>query len=152
MPEPSSAVSAGIVSPDRVRTVLQGLLRGAQLEGWTDAALEQASGVPARTIKSYRIEGKEPSLSNAMSLGVVLGERAINTLLAVIGYGGAKPLDEPDGIELPTLIATVLSNSATIASAAADGRIDHQERPSCREAADQIIAAVMPLSTAGEAE
>jgi len=152
MADHGAASESIIVRPDSVRERLQGLLRGAKAAGWTDDALEQASGVPARTIKSYRVEGKEPSLSNALSLAVVLGPRAVNSILALIGYGGAKPLDEADDLCVNALVATGLQHFSTIATAAADGRIDHIEAPLCREAADHIIATVMPLSSAGAAE
>lgn len=143
-----SASDAAIVGHDRVCKVLQGVLRAAQ-GVWTDESLSAASGIPARTIKSYRVEGKEPSLSNAMSLAVVLGSGAINSMLAVIGYH-ARPLDE-GSFCVNSAVATGLQHFSTIALAAADGRIDHLEAPKCREAADMIIATVMPLSSAGDA-
>ena len=105
---------------------------------------------PARAIKSYRIEGKEPPLSVALSLAVVLGEGAINSIMSLIGYV-ARPLDEPGDLCVNSLVATGLQHFSTIATAAADGRIDHTEAPLCREAADMIIATVMPLSSAAGA-
>ncbi|WP_390549831.1 hypothetical protein [Qipengyuania sp. MTN3-11] len=98
------------------------------------------------------MEGKEPSLSNALSIACVLGARAINGVLSIIGYGGAKPLDEADEVNPNLIIASLLPHVSTIALAAADGRIDHIEKPGCTTAADQIIATVMPLSSAGAAE
>lgn len=151
MSDHSSATDGSLVSPDSVRNRLQGVLRAAQLDKWTDPELERLSGVSARAIKSYRVEGKEPSLSNALSLAVVLGPKALNSMLALIGYV-ARPLDEADPLNVHTIVASGLQHFSTIATAAADGRIDHIERPLCREAADQIIATVMPLSSAGEAE
>lgn len=146
-----SVPEVSLVSRDSVRIAVQAALRAAQVEGWTDGKLEQLSGVPARTIQSYRIDGKEPSLSNALSLAVVLGPRALNALLALIGYV-ARPLDEADELNVNALVATGLTHFSTIATAAADGRIDHIEAPICREAADNIIATVMPLSSAGQAQ
>lgn len=151
MSEQASVSDAAICGPDRVRNVVQGILRAAQAGGWTDEALEQASGVKARTIKSYRVDGKEPSLSNALSLGVVLGTRGLNPILALIGYV-ARPLDEADAIQPMQIAADAMQHLAVIAHAAADGRIDHIERPSVTEAADQIIATVLPLASAGQAE
>lgn len=145
-----SVSEASIVTPDRVRFVVQAALRAAQADGWTDPQLEQLSGVCARTIKSYRVEGKEPSLSNALSLAVVIGPKALNPVLALIGYV-AQPLDEADSFNAHRAIATGLEHFSTIAAAAADGRIDHLEAPKCREAADMIIATVMPLSSAADA-
>jgi hypothetical protein len=131
--------------------VVQGLLRGAQASGWTDDALSNASGVPARTIKGYRIDGKEPGLANALSIGCVLGKAAINSILAIIGYGGAAPLDEPDDLNVNELVASGLRHFTVIATAAADGRIDHIEEPACTAAADHLIATFLPLSSTGKA-
>lgn len=146
----TSVDDGGVVGPDRVRAVVQGVLRAAQAT-WTDEALAEASGVKARTIKSYRVEGKEPSLSNALSLAVVIGPRALNPVLALIGYV-AKPLDEPDAMQPMQIAADAMAQLSVIASAAADGRIDHVEEPGVRAAADTLIATVLPLASAGRAE
>lgn len=146
-----SVPNVSICGHDSVCGRVQGVLRAAQASGWTDAALEAASGVCARTIKSYRVEGKEPSLSNALSLACVIGPKALNPMLALIGYV-ARPLDEADALCVHSIVASGLQHFSTIASAAADGRIDHLEAPLCREAADQIILTVTPLSSAGDAE
>lgn len=146
----TSADDFEIVSPDRVRSVMQGVLRAAQASGWTDQALEQASGVKARAIKSYRVEGKELPLSSALSLAVVLGPRALNPLLALIGYV-ATPLDEPDAANPVHAMASAMQHFAVFAEAAKDGRIDHIEKPDCTEAADMIIAEMIPFSSAAGA-
>lgn len=49
------------------------------------------------------------------------------------------------------IVATALPHMATIATAAADGRFDHTERPAVREAADQLVATFLALSSAGAA-
>ena len=149
MGDQQSLSDVGIVGHESVRERVQGILRAAQ-PAWTDDALSAASGVPARTIKSYRVEGKEPSLSNALSLACVIGPRALNPILALIGYV-ARPLDEADSLCVNTLVANGLQAFSTIATAAADGRIDHTEAPACQEAADMLIATVLPLSSAGKA-
>jgi hypothetical protein len=146
-----AADDAGIVSPDRVRSRVQSLLRAAQAQGWTDDTLEAATGVKSRRIKSYRVEGKEPSLSAALSIAVVLGPQALNPLLALIGYV-ARPLDEADEITPARIVADGLVHFQVIAAAAADGRIDHTEAPACQRAADQLIATVLPLASAGKPE
>lgn len=146
----TSASDSGIVSPDRVRLVVQGILRAAQAGGWTDAALEEASGVKARAIKSYRVEGKEPSLSAALSLACVIGPRALNPVLAIIGYV-ARPMDEPDAIQPMQIVADGMQHFSVIAKAAADNRIDHTEEAETTAAADLLIATVLPLSSAGKA-
>lgn len=149
MPDQSSVSVNPIVGHDRVCTVLAGVLRGAALS-WTDEALQAVSGVHARTIKSYRTEGKEPSLSNALSLLSVLGKAGVPPILALIGWSGS-PLDEGDQLDLGNLVASGLHDLSTIALAAADGRIDHIEQPMCQAAADHIIATFRPLSSAAGA-
>jgi predicted transcriptional regulator len=129
---------------------MQGVLRAAQVAGWTDETLAAASGVKPATIKGYRVEGKEPSLSKALSLAVVIGPAAINPIMALIGYA-ARPLDEADELQPTVLAASALAHLSVIATAAADGRIDHTELPACRDAADQLIATILPISSHGDA-
>ena len=144
----NAADDIGVCSPDSVRTRVQAVLRAAQAKGWTDEALEGVSGIKARRIKSYRVEGKEPSLSAALSLALALGPDALNPILALVGFA-AKPLGAADELSPMSIVANTLEHVSTIASAAADGRIDHTEQPACQQAADMIIATVLPLSTAG---
>ena len=150
MNAPFSAPSCALVSPDCVRETFQRILRGAQC-AWTDEQLEEASGVKARCIKSYRVEGREPSLAHALSIMSALGRRSgINPVLALIGYCG-RPLDESDKRHPHQVVTALMAHGGTISKAAEDGRIDHLEEPLCREAADSIIEAVLPLSSAGAA-
>lgn len=148
MSDNTAASEAGAKVHDRVRKMVQAVLRAAQAANWTDDMLASATGIPARTIKSYRTEGKEPSIGNVLILCDVLGPDAMNAILAAIGWGGAHPLDEATGINVAKLVADLLPHISTIAQAAADGRIDHTEEPACRDAADHIIATVIPLSSA----
>lgn len=151
MPQVTDAADdIGLVGPDRVRTVLQGALRAAQAAGWTDEALEQASGIKKRRIKSYRVDGKEPSLSATLSLALVLGPRALNPLLALIGYV-ARPLDEEVADCPLDSGVTAMGALHTFMRAASDKRIDHVEAPGATEAADLIIAEMLPFSSVGQA-
>lgn len=145
-----SADRIPLVSHNRVCDVMSSILRAAQVRGFTDDQLERISGVSARSIKSYRVEGKEPSLSAALSIACALGGGSLNSILSVIGYV-ARPLDESDAVSAGEVVAKGLAHFSTIANAAADGRIDHTEQPMCQAAADEIIAAVLPLSSAGKA-
>lgn len=142
---------APIVGADRVRLTVQGILRGAQAAGWTDSTLEAASGVKADTIKGYRVDGKEPSLSRALSLAVVIGPAALNPILALIGYV-ARPMDEAEDGCVRLMAAEAMGHLAVIARNAADGRIDHTEEQETRQAADLLIATVLPLASVGKAE
>ena len=44
----------------------------------------------------------------------------------------------------------IRASALGLAACAADGRIDHTERPDCQQAADLIIATVLPLASAGQ--
>jgi hypothetical protein len=153
----NSVQSQPVVSDDRIRDTLRRELdRAINIERtFTRAGLSLESGVNVHTIDA--IMSRDPAkqrrvrMADAWSLSMVLGGRAVNLLLALIGYGGAKPLDEADEMHPMVLAAAAMAHLSTIATAASDGRIDHTEEPLCREAADMLIATVMPLSTAGRA-
>ena len=135
---------------DTVRDVVQKILRAAQIR-FTDEQLAAESGVSARCIKSYRVEGREPSLGNALALLLVLGRTDLNRVLDLIGYK-AVPLEEAGEMPAPgNLVASGMASLSTLATAAADGRFDHTELPACRQAADALIECVLPLSSAGAA-
>ena len=149
MNAPFSAPTAALVSPDCVRETIQKILRAAQIR-FTDEQLADLSGVDARAIKSYRVEGREPSLSRALSLLCVLGGGDLTRVLNLVGYS-ARPLDESDKLPCGEVVACILQHSTTIARAAADGRIDHTEGPAVRAAADGAMQALFPYSSAGVA-
>jgi hypothetical protein len=145
-----SAPTSALVSPDCVRGTIQKILRSAQIR-FTDEQLEAATGVSARCIKSYRVEGREPSLGNALAILLVLGKTDLNRVLDIIGYS-AVPLDEAGKLPCAgTVVASGMASLSTLATAAADGRFDHTEMPACRQAADALIECVLPLSSAGAA-
>ena len=145
--------SAPVASDDRIREALRKQInRCISLDRThTRAELATESGVSIHQIDQLASQNPDKHrrvcMADAFSIAWVIGPRAVNALLAVIGYGGAKPLDEVDAVQPMLLTATALTHLSTIATAAADGRIDHTEEPACREAADQLIAVVLPLSS-----
>lgn len=149
MNAPFAADTTPLVSPDCVRETIQKILRAAQIR-FTDEQLAALSGVDARAIKSYRVEGREPSLSRALSLLLVLGNGDLNRIVNMVGYS-ARPLDESDKRPCGEVVACIMRHGAVIANAAADGRVDHVEEPAVRLAADSAIEALIPYSSAGAA-
>ncbi|MGE4321949.1 MAG: hypothetical protein AB7E60_02845 [Sphingobium sp.] len=121
---------------------------------FTRQTLAQESGVNVHTIDSIlsRDEAKHRriALADALSIASVLGERAVNAILADIGFV-ARPLDEAGDACPMQMTATAMQHLSVIATAAADGRIDHVERPVVQEAADMLIATVLPVSSHGGA-
>jgi len=153
----NSAEEGGIVSRNRVIETLRPILRTAVVieRRFTAEQLAELSGVKTRAIRSYMAqdegEAREPSLSSALSLAVVLGPAAVNSILSIIGYGGAKALDDADEPQPMQDVAKVMGSFNTFVQAAADGRIDHTERAPVKQASDVIIATLLPYSSHGEA-
>lgn len=153
----NAAEEGGVVSRNRVIETLRPVLRTAVIidRRFTVEALAELSGVKVRAIRSYMAQdegdARQPSLSAALSLAVVLGPAAVNALLAIIGYGGAKALDDADEPKPMQDVAKVMGSFNTFVQAAADGRIDHIERDPVRHATDAIIATLIPYSSHGDA-
>lgn len=153
----ASVPASPIVSHDRIKGWIHRTLYTAiHVERRTTATqLAADSGVPLSCIQSYMkgtaAERKEPCLSYALSIAVVLGTKVVNSLIAEIGYGGATPLDEPDAPQPALIVAAVLRNSTVIAEAATNNVIEDHERDAVQAAADTIIATVLPLSSQGQA-
>jgi hypothetical protein len=139
-----------VVGDDRVSEALASILRAALTAGRSDEELEQLSGVNHHTIKAYRLKTRKPSLAAALSIVGVLGERAVNSLLHLIRYQ-ASPLDGAQEQPPMQIVADAFDHFNVIVQAAADNRIDHLEEPKTTEAADMLIATVLPLSSAGRA-
>jgi len=156
MSDQNSVQDEGLFSDENLQDWLSGEIhRFLHVERkMTRAELASAAGIHVDYLDALRkTDGGRRKLKPAamLSLCCVMGSRRVNGVLAKIGYGGAKPLDEADDFNAHQLVADILPHISTIATAAADGRIDYTEAPACREAADVIIATVLPLSSAGEA-
>ncbi|BCA57718.1 hypothetical protein [Sphingomonas sp. HMP6] len=131
---------------------MRAMFAGATASGWTLHSISVASGVSCSTIKGWLLEGKEPTLSRALSVALVIGRRAINSINALAGYGGATPFEETAGPDFVTMIPGCLEDLSIIAAATARGGLDHTGEPAARAAADRILARLLPISSAGQAE
>lgn len=153
----TAAQQTSLVSRDRVIDVVRPVLRNATVvsKRFSVEQIAELSGVPLRTVRSYMAndasEVREPTLSNALSIACVLGPVAVNGVLALIGYGGAAPLEEGDARQPIQMLIRGAQGWATITRCAADNRIDHIEEPDMTAAADMLIAELVPYSSAGRA-
>lgn len=148
--------SSAITSDERIRNALRRHIRRAYDTGdFTRETLARESGVSISQIDQImagsEAKHRRVTAEDALCLAYTLGDEAVSAFVATIRYS-AKRLDEVDQQSVHLIVATGLQHFTTIATAAADGRIDHVERPGVRDAADQIIATVMPLSSAGDAQ
>ena len=154
MREGNSVQDQLVVSDDDVRDAVRSALHTAiNVERQTTRAKVAAdSGVNIHTIDAWlsrNVEKRRPiSFAQALSVMHALGPRAVNSLLALIGYSGAR-LEGEDELQPMQIVADALGHLGTIGQAAADGRIDHTEEPGTTVAADMLIATVLPLSSAG---
>ena len=142
-----AAPTNALVSPDCVRETIQKILRAAQVR-FTDEQLAELSGVDARAIKSYRVEGREPSLSRALSLLCVLGGGDLNRILNLVGYS-ARPHDECDALPAGEVVACILTHTSTIAKAAADGHFDINDRRALKLVGQRQVERGMMLVAMG---
>lgn len=147
MPDGKSVPDEVFSGDDRVAEALSAVLRRANTDGKDDEQLARLSGVKASRIKSYRLRTRHPSLGAGLAIAAALGDDAVNALLHFIRYQ-ASPLEEPGELQPSRIVGDALSHLAVIGQAAADNRIDHTEWPATEAAADQLIATVLPLSSA----
>lgn len=153
----ASVPRSPLVSDDRAKETMQRLLHVAVHvdRRFTVDQIAEAAGLTTSAVSSYlssRPEAqRQASFGAAMSIALVLGERAVNQMLALIGYGGAAPLDELQE-DCPLGSAVVAAQGvASFLAMAADGRIDHNEAPGARAAVDMVIAELTPWSSSARA-
>lgn len=156
MTDSGSVRNNAITSDERIRNVLQRHIRKAyDRHDFTREELVRESGVSISQIDQIMagdsLKHRRVACEDAFNLAYTLGDGAVKALVATMKYIARRP-DEPDPLNPHMIVASVLPHVSTIATAAADGRIDYSEAPACRDAADQIIATVMPLSSASANE
>lgn len=156
-PHNNNAPRIPIVSDERLRNVLRRQIdRAINIDhDFTRQTLSDDSGVSVAGIDSILTHDvakqRRLKMEDAFSLAFVLGDRAVNALLGTIHYTGAHRASDPAQPDLSHIVCDGLRDFSIIAAALADGRIDHTEERPTTEAADHLIATVMPLSSAGRA-
>lgn len=150
MSNQSSVQSEGVTSDTKIRDVLRRQIQRAYDKRlFTRAQLEAESGVNVHTIDT--IVSRDPAkhrriaAEDALNLAYTLGEDAVTAVVGTIFFTARRA--NASGIEVSQIVAQILPHVSTIAKAASDGRIDHLEQPDCTNAADQIIATMIPLSS-----
>lgn len=151
----NSVQSEPIVSDDRIRDMLRKEYNRAVnvARSTTRVQLASDSGVSIHQIDALMSrdasKNRRVTASDCLSLCWALGEHAVASFMALINYS-ARPMDDGDEACPMQMTATAMAHLSTIASAAADGRIDHTEAPKVREAADMLIATILPVSSHGD--
>ena len=152
-----SARRSPIVSDDRVKETLQRMLHlCVHVERrMTVGQIAEQAGLSNNCVSAYlsvRPEAqRQASLGNALSIAVVLGEKAVNQVLALIGYGGATPLEESDAADPLECAVHAMQALGEFCQCTAGHSIEHTKVERAAHAADTIIAEILPFSSAGHA-
>lgn len=149
----NSVLSAPIVSDERIRNSLRRHYDVAvnirrtttreQLATDSGVKLTQIDAIMSQDVAKQR----RLKIEDAFSIAATLGESAVNSLIAEMGYTGARRI-EVGAPDYSNVVCDALKDMAVIADALADLRIDHHERRPTGEAVDHLIATVLPLSSA----
>lgn len=144
-----------VVSDDSIRDALRRhISRTISIDrSLTRAQLAAESGVNVHTIDAMLTREPEKHrricFAEGLSLAWVMGPPAVSALLGLIGWIG-RPEDEVEQPNPMLIVAGAMSRLSVITTHAADGVIDHLEQPDTQKAADELIAFVLPLSSAGK--
>lgn len=147
-----TVTTEGLVSDDRLQDWLRSQIhRVIHVErAMTREELAKAAKISTAMLDAIRRSDggkRKVGAGIALSLCYAMGEDAVNGMLSQIGYTGAARLDDVQEGDIRSLVADVLPGLSVIGEAAKDGRIDHIEQPLTQQAADDIIARLIPLSS-----
>ena len=153
MADNASVQNARMASDERIRELLRRhIQRAYDSRTFTRTQLAAESGVNVYQIDAIMsrdvAKQRRVACEDALCLAYTLGDSCVTGLVAQIAYT-ARREGEADPLSPMMIAATAMTGLSVIASAAADGRIDHTESGPCRDAADLIMATVKPLSSAG---
>lgn len=148
----NSAQNGAIVSDERMRNVLREQIKLSLHIDRTETrqTLSDKSGVNIYQIDA--ILSRDPAkhrplhANEALSIAFVLGDRAVQALMALIGYA-ATSLDDAEAHGPAMVAVELMENVARFARCAADNIIDHTEKPTTTEAADNVINLALPYSS-----
>ncbi|MEL7398023.1 MAG: hypothetical protein AAFN44_16810 [Pseudomonadota bacterium] len=135
-----------IISQDTAIRLLEDALRLRVGRGkrFSFEALEEGTGVPSRTLRSYAGEEVEPSLSNFLCLCAALGPSFASDVLAPCGLSAQST--EAAEADYMGALALMGEGVAMLAEALADGRVDHRERAIIEEFFKGALEKFQPLS------
>ena len=126
---------------DKIDAALR--LRVGHGKTYSFEALEEVTGIKARTLRSYE-EGVTPTAAGLMSLFAALGPGFTSDILAMIGQSARKGEGcQPE--HMPTLCAAT-AFSSLLAEALTDGHVDHREAAVLRPIAVELMELLAPIA------
>ncbi|MGI3170004.1 hypothetical protein ACRARG_12665 [Pseudooceanicola sp. C21-150M6] len=109
----------------------------------TFAGLEEATGIPERTLRSY-VDGTAPPLHAFLSLCSVLGPAFTSDVLAECGQSAkVAGSEEPEHMRILAMLGGMVS---LVSEALEDGHVDHREAAMLRPVAAQLLEMLEPLA------
>lgn len=93
---------------------------------WSCQAVADATGIPLRTVESYRSGQATPTIEKYQSLCVVLGQAFFAATLEHLPYDISAT--EPGDNTPQQMLTQTLGFSGKLSRMLEDGRIDHRER------------------------
>ncbi len=135
-----------LISHEAAQRALEDALRIRVGQGkrYSFDSLDDASGVPSRTIRSYAGEGATPGLAGFLSLCATLGPSFTSDVLSLAGQSAASA-DETDPEHMRTLEASG-EFIATLSKALGDGKVDHREAAQMQPLAQALIELLQPIA------
>ncbi|MDB5550061.1 MAG: hypothetical protein JWL86_45 [Rhizobium sp.] len=150
MQRDNSAGDNTIISRDSAAKGMRTVLRDAIIveKRFTVAGLAARTGIKPRRLEMYmsETENKEPPLSVALSILEILKGRAVNDIIAMIGFVG-MPIDQSEAKGPAQDAVSAMEEVTRFARCAIDNRIDHVEKPIATDAADNVIELLAPYSS-----
>jgi hypothetical protein len=135
-----------LVSHDAAQRALEDAMRIRVGFGkrFTFSQLEDATGIPERTLRSYCGEGATPGMNALLSLFAVLGPSFTNDILALTGQT-AQPSSaaDPEHMRIIGMMGTL---TAMLSKSLEDGHVDHREEAQMRPFAQELMEILDPMS------
>ena len=110
--------------------------------------LSDSTGIPVRTLKSWREGAAMPQLESILRLGAAFGPTFVNELLQVIGQGGAEYLDRAEAFSPMGTTADLVGAANEITERLRDGDFSSRD---AAEVGPRLLELAVELEAVGKA-
>ncbi len=130
---------------DKIDAALR--LRVGHGKTYSFEALEEVTGIKARTLRSYE-EGAVPTVAGLLSICAALGPGFTSDIIGMAGQSApSSAADEPDHFRAVGSMGAMIHS---LYEALADGRIDHRETALLRPMAAELMEMLAPIAEASK--
>ncbi len=115
-------------------------------KAWSASDLSEATGIPERTIQSYRAGKATPGRAFEATLMTTLPPIYAADLLALSGLGGVVPV-EPMAYDVPSIMSELAGQLQRIAARLADdGRFCHVDRANTKPELETLALTLLSVA------